>query len=1145
MPGRALLAFACPTQWSEPMRSLRSSFADDSSSTEISCFADDNKMASSTVRSSSDTTSGFRESLRFFQSQVDKVNVHHVTTSTPASRKSQLLNGHNKTHVSTEIGIQSKANPRTAVPSVDNILNNVKSICASRNSKTFESTTSRISSVHRSSSSSEIYNKITPVTFQTSDDQPQKLCEGVTRSEQITTKHKTAVSDHSKSQSLLRNFNPVFGTEENVEKERPSNLHDSTHSNSTHSKTNIGSSKIERSSAEVDSAANALQHSLSLTKLSSPSCLKTVSDADAISKQKDLDKSVEKVAEMNKDETVNIQTNRTFGQCKEKLSKMELNKTLNLKNDSISSDSKLDSALDDGIIVKECDEGSFEKQSDSFESDYDSQDFVVHKATFPEDYLEAMSEDNYSSVNEDYEVEHPDEQTHGPVTPSPDYGSDEEEYQVQHGDVPQYEDVEFIDNSAQYLSDPRRYAYYPDELELEVIPEEDENDIEDDDYDMYSHEVPHKKGSFQVSNQSSDDSRCNNHGECDSGLTDDQRSSSSTTEECDLEDDTDSAKGSLPLQDSSSESPTYNERANMFQNVEYHKKPQKKKHFNKKIVDDYKISTQNGKSIEIISNIDQIAVDVDQIGEDTRQTRSTTGTWDPHELIKVLYRLDFPNEPFKTQTRYINKEGYLEKLPSGRKKATYWNPWKTKYIKLKDGFLYCFDNIRSEKPTTTLQLMGGHIDSLESNMLGIDDQKGHYVVLKCPNEEETASWKNALHSHCAEDFVNAYTSPCLHPLPINQDVIIIDFGSCSVRAGILMSSPTLPQLFFPAVCATSRTGQKKMFGAEALKPSNRKDCQLSFPLRPSGKVAKYSIDVSILPDLLKHVFQELNVSPENFKIQLSIPRNLSLQTKLKVARMLLDDFKVKGINITHQAILSLHAYNSKSGIIVDIGDRLDVIPIIEGYIIESGVTRLPYGGQRMIHHLKHVLAEKNISLVSDVESYLARYILEQLCYVADDYNEELQRYHTNPEDFEMSISTSHFFKEDCPWDEIVLDMGRFHVPEGLFTPERWGLDNPGLHKLVHNAIQECGVDLRREMTRSIFISGGLTLLPGFVERLEKEIDKLTPDTISPKVHASPYRYHMSYIGACKIALGEKFDDICITKQMWKKEGNTCVKKWHI
>jgi hypothetical protein len=37
--------------------------------------------------------------------------------------------------------------------------------------------------------------------------------------------------------------------------------------------------------------------------------------------------------------------------------------------------------------------------------------------------------------------------------------------------------------------------------------------------------------------------------------------------------------------------------------------------------------------------------------------------------------------------------------------------------------------------------------------------------------------------------------------------------------------------------------------------------------------------------------------------------------------------------------------------------------------------------------------------------------------------------------------------------EIELDCGRFHGPEGLFKPELWGLDSPGIHKLVYKAIQ--------------------------------------------------------------------------------------------
>ncbi|CAL1276370.1 unnamed protein product [Larinioides sclopetarius] len=1146
-------------------RSLRSSFGDDCSTVDTAPIVQVHKMASSTLQNGGDRSSGFRESLRFFQNQVDQVDVIH----SGSKYNPQKTNGLAKSHSFGGEKYENKANSKTnkAVPSVDNILSSVKDLCSSRNVKNVTETKSKFSSISQStvSDDSKFRNNLSSVIYQTSNVRLSGYENGVTRSEQIVSvSQKSTGSDNTRKQSLLSSFNPSLEFGESDQTDSKNNEVPGNCKVLPHSKSNLSSQTLNTSRKFLDSDNSTVSQSESLfskvnsssssekgstlsqtesvfNKVSKLASSKTVSDmanGNGIMNPKSKDSFVQenkKVSE-NKKEVVNA-SNRTFGQCKDKLSQMEFNKTSTVPLKNIQLGSSDHCEMKETDTTQTCVVKEITKEEDSLsekyaESDYDSHDFVVHKATFPEDYLEAMSEDNYSSVNEEYEVEHPND----PDIPSPDYPSDEEEYLVQHSDVPQYEDVEFIDNSAQYVNDPRRYIYYPDDKELEVIPEEDEEDIEDD--DMYNNEV-YNRGSFQISNPSSEDSRYNNHGECDSGLTDDQRSSSSTAEECDIEDDTDSAKGSLPLQDSSTESPTYNDRANMFQNVEYHKS--NKRHYpSKRIIEDYEKPKLKGKDVETVPNIPQNGTDTD----DLRQVRNVSSSWDPKKLLEVLYRLDTPIEPAKKETRYINKEGYLEKLPSGRKKATYWNPWKTKYIKLKDGFLQCFDNNRSEKPSMTLQLMGGRIDTLENKMLGVDDHKGHYVVLRCSDDDETESWENALRSQCAEDFVNAYTSPCLRPLPINKNVIIIDLGSCSIRAGILMAQPSLPKLFIPTVCASSRSS-KKIFGIDALKPTNRKDSQLVFPLHPSAKVTKYSIDVSILPDLLKFIFQELNVYPEDYKVQLSMPRNLSLQTKLKIARLLLDDFRVKGINLTHQAILSLHAYNSKSGIIVDIGDRLDVIPIIEGYIVESGVTRLPYGGQRMIHHLKHTLAEKNISLVSDVETYLARYVLEQLCYVAEDYNEELQRFHTNPDDFEMSISTSHFFEDECLWNEIILDMGRFHVPEGLFIPEKWGLDNPGLHKLVHHAIQECGVDLRREMTRSIYVSGGLTLLPGFVERLENEVDKLTPNTVTPKVHASAYRYHMSYIGACQIALEEKFDEVCITKQMWRKEGNTCVKKWHI
>lgn len=56
-----------------------------------------------------------------------------------------------------------------------------------------------------------------------------------------------------------------------------------------------------------------------------------------------------------------------------------------------------------------------------------------------------------------------------------------------------------------------------------------------------------------------------------------------------------------------------------------------------------------------------------------------------------------------------------------------------------------------------------------------------------------------------------------------------------------------------------------------------------------------------------------------------------------------------------------------------------------------------------------------------------------------------------------------------------------------------------MHKLVAKAIRECSVDVRREMSKSIYVSGGVSMLPGFPGRLQLEMDRLTPESVVPKV----------------------------------------------
>merc|ERR1712061_175473 len=65
----------------------------------------------------------------------------------------------------------------------------------------------------------------------------------------------------------------------------------------------------------------------------------------------------------------------------------------------------------------------------------------------------------------------------------------------------------------------------------------------------------------------------------------------------------------------------------------------------------------------------------------------------------------------------------------------------------------------------------------------------------------------------------------------------------------------------------------------------------------------------------------------------------------------------------------------------------------------------------------------------------------------------------------------------------------------------------GIHDLVHGTIQECDAEIRSEseygpgLYESIVLAGGTSKIPGFKERLQKEIQAKAPETVAVKVWA--------------------------------------------
>lgn len=161
---------------------------------------------------------------------------------------------------------------------------------------------------------------------------------------------------------------------------------------------------------------------------------------------------------------------------------------------------------------------------------------------------------------------------------------------------------------------------------------------------------------------------------------------------------------------------------------------------------------------------------------------------------------------------------------------------------------------------------------------------------------------------------------------------------------------------------------------------------------------------------------------------------------------------------------------------------------------------------------------------------------EQLCYVAADFEAELQKAGESRE-----LEKAY----DLPDGQVVtVGVERFRCPEALFQPLALHSPCDGVHKLVHTSIMQCDTDLRDELYRNIILSGGTTMYHGFDDRLQREISALAPSTRKIKVIAQPgrerQRMYDAWIGGSTLASLSAFQHMWITKEEYNEAGPSIV-----
>jgi len=366
---------------------------------------------------------------------------------------------------------------------------------------------------------------------------------------------------------------------------------------------------------------------------------------------------------------------------------------------------------------------------------------------------------------------------------------------------------------------------------------------------------------------------------------------------------------------------------------------------------------------------------------------------------------------------------------------------------------------------------------------------------------------------------------------IHKPAVVIDNGSGMVKAGF--AGDDAPRAAFsPQVGRRRNLGEVNeqeygYIGDEA--QAKRGILSLTSPIE-RGIVTNWDD----MEKIWHHIFSDkLRIAPEEHSVLLTETPFNPKEAREKTTEIMFETYKVRQFYLANDAVLSLYSTGRTTGVVCSCGDGvIHAVPVNEGYCAPDTMSRLELGGRDLTEYLQRILRERNYILTSPSEKEIVREIKEKSCYVAMDYEEELQKAKKSSEleqNFELP-------------DGQVITIGneRFRCPEVLFNPSVVGVYQEGIDKLTFSSIMKCESEIQRELFNNIVISGGTTMHFGMEARMEKEIKALVPDTMTINIISPPKRNYSAWLGGSILTSLPPFEEAWIQKSEYAETGPNIV-----
>ncbi|KAK8844483.1 Actin- protein 2 [Tritrichomonas musculus] len=334
--------------------------------------------------------------------------------------------------------------------------------------------------------------------------------------------------------------------------------------------------------------------------------------------------------------------------------------------------------------------------------------------------------------------------------------------------------------------------------------------------------------------------------------------------------------------------------------------------------------------------------------------------------------------------------------------------------------------------------------------------------------------------------------------------VVLDLGTGFLKAGL--STSAIPDFVLPNSVGRPILRSDESFARAKIKDVMicdeitpvRQYLDLTFPVE-HGVIKNWDDETLVLDYLFK---QKFKINNEEHPVLITEAPMNPIENRKKLFEVFFETFNFPAVQMAPQALLVLYAQGLVTGVVVDSGDGVThIMPIYENYLLSHLIGRMDIAGRDITEHMVKLLTLRGYTFHKSSDFDVVREIKEKLCFVSADI--KLDRRIAN----ETTTYVVPYVLND---GRIIKVSGeRFEAPEVLFQPELLGHEGYGIHQLLFDTITKADINLRKDFFKSIVVSGGTTMYPGFSTRMENELRNLVKTNIL-KGHSDPNKAIKDY-----------------------------------